>query len=238
MPIGKRIGAEFLGTFVLLLMGCGAAVLATTSPVVDVGNAGVAAAFGLAHLAMAFALGQVSGAHLNPAVTVGMALSRRFPAKDVGPYVLAQVAGGVLGAAVVFVVASGKTGFAAVNGFGDNGFGDRSPEGYSLLACAVVEVALTFALVFTVIGVSDRRSLHHVAPLAIGLAMVAAYMVAMPVDGASLNPARSTATAMFVGAASISQLWVFWAAPLAGGALAGLVYPMFSRVPAAAAVET
>lgn len=230
MPIGKRVGAEILGTFMLVFMGCGAAMMAASMPGLGIGTIGVALAFGLAVLAMSYALGHVSGAHLNPAVTVGAFIARRFPARDVMPYILAQVAGAVLGAVALFIVASGKAG-PSMAGLAANGFGAQSPSGFEMAACMVTEIVLTFGVVLTFLATNERRSLMAHAPIAVGLAVALAMLVAGPVTGGSINPARSTAGAIFAGAAAASQLWLFWIAPLIGGALAGVIAPLLSRTP-------
>lgn len=230
MPIGKRVGAEILGTFMLVFMGCGAAMMAASMPGLGIGTIGVALAFGLAVLAMSYALGHVSGAHLNPAVTVGAFIARRFPARDVMPYILAQVAGAVLGAVALYIVASGKAG-PSMAGLAANGFGAQSPSGFEMAACMVTEIVLTFGVVLTFLATNERRSLMAHAPIAVGLAVALAMLVAGPVTGGSINPARSTAGAIFAGAAAASQLWLFWIAPLIGGALAGVIAPLLSRTP-------
>lgn len=230
MPIGKRVGAEILGTFMLVFMGCGAAMMAASMPGLGIGTIGVALAFGLAVLAMSYALGHVSGAHLNPAVTVGAFIARRFPARDVMPYILAQVAGAVLGAVALYIVASGKAG-PSMAGLAANGFGAQSPNGFEMAACMVTEIVLTFGVVLTFLATNERRSLMAHAPIAVGLAVALAMLVAGPVTGGSINPARSTAGAIFAGAAAATQLWMFWIAPLIGGALAGVIAPLLSRTP-------
>ncbi len=230
MPIGKRVGAEILGTFMLVFMGCGAAMMAASMPGLGIGTIGVALAFGLAVLAMSYALGHVSGAHLNPAVTVGAFIARRFPARDVMPYILAQVAGAVLGAVALYIVASGKAG-PSMAGLAANGFGAQSPSGFEMAACMVTEIVLTFGVVLTFLATNERRSLTAHAPIAVGLAVALAMLVAGPVTGGSINPARSTAGAIFAGAAAATQLWMFWIAPLIGGALAGVIAPLLSRTP-------
>lgn len=230
MPIGKRVGAEILGTFMLVFMGCGAAMMAASMPGLGIGTIGVALAFGLAVLAMSYALGHVSGAHLNPAVTVGAFIARRFPARDVMPYILAQVAGAVLGAVALYIVASGKAG-PSMAGLAANGFGAQSPSGFEMAACMVTEIVLTFGVVLTFLATNERRSLMAHAPIAVGLAVALAMLVAGPVTGGSINPARSTAGAIFAGAAAATQLWMFWIAPLIGGALAGVIAPLLSRTP-------
>jgi aquaporin Z len=223
--LSQRLSAEFLGTFVLVLGGCGAAVLAAGIPDVGIGFLGVALAFGLTVLMMAYAVGHVSGGHFNPAVTVGLALARRFRWTDVLPYVVTQVVAAAAAATVLFVIANGKAGFDAVDsGFATNGYGDRSPEGYSLLAVIVVEVVLTAIFLYVILGATDTRAPKGFAPIAIGLALTLIHLASIPVSNTSVNPARSTGPALFAGADALAQLWVFWAAPLVGGAVAGATY--------------
>src|SRR5215813_7999949 len=228
MTLSKRASAEFIGTFWLVLGGCGSAVLAAKFPQTGIGFAGVALAFGLTLLTMGYAIGHISGCHLNPAVTVGMYTARRIPAADVAPYIIAQVLGAIVAAAVLYVIASGKAGFSLADGFAANGYAEHSPGGYSLLACLVAEVVLTFMFLMIILGVTDRRAPHGFAPLAMGLALTLIHLVSIPVTNASVNPARSTGPALFVGGWAISQLWLFWVAPLIGAVLAGLIYPAFS----------
>lgn len=237
MPIGKRIGAEFLGTLVLVLGGCGAAMTAMTAPIGSIGHAGVALAFGLTMTALAYALGHVSGAHFNPAVTLGLFVAKRFPGKDVMPYMLAQVAGALVGSATLFLIASGKAGFQSSDGFFANGFGDMSPGGYSLASVMVTEVVLSFVYVMVIASTTDRRALTAVAPIAAGVALAMVYLVGIPVDAGSINPARSVAAATIEGGRAVYQLWLFLLAPLVGGSIAGAVVPMFSRSPAPEAAE-
>ncbi len=225
MTLAKRAVAEFIGTFWLVLGGCGSAVLAAKFPETGIGFAGVALAFGLTVLTMAYAVGHMSGGHFNPAVTVGLYAARRIPATDVGPYVIAQVLGAIVGASVLYVIASGKAGFSVDEGFASNGYGAHSPGGYSLLACLVTEIVLTFMFLMIILGVTDRRAPQGFAPLAIGLALTLIHLISIPVTNASVNPARSTGPALFAGGWAISQLWLFWLAPLVGAILAGLIYP-------------
>ena len=232
MPIGKRIGAEFLGTLVLVLAGCGAAMTAMSVPNGSAGHAGVALAFGLTMTALAYALGHVSGAHFNPAVTLGLFVARRFPGKDVVPYMLAQVAGAIFGSATLYLIASGRDGFQSSDGFFANGFGDLSPGGYTLASVMIAEVVLSFVYVMVIASTTDRRALTAVAPIAAGVALAAVYLIGVPVDGGSINPARSVAAATIEGGRAIYQLWLFLLAPLVGGSIAGAVVPMFSRSPA------
>jgi aquaporin Z len=227
MTLMKRATAEFIGTFWLVFGGCGSAVLAAKFPETGIGFLGVALAFGLTVLTMVYAFGHISGGHFNPAVTVGLYTARRIPAADVTPYVIAQLLGAIAGAAVLYVIASGKAGFSVANGFAANGYAEHSPGGYSLLACLVAEVVLTLMFLMVILGVTDRRAPQGFAPLAIGLALTLIHLISIPVTNTSVNPARSTGPALFGGWA-ISQLWLFWVAPLIGAVLAGLIYPALS----------
>lgn len=227
MTMGKRLTAEFFGTLWLVLGGCGSAVLAAAFPDVGIGLHGVALAFGLTVLTMAYAVGHVSGGHFNPAVTVGLFTAKRIPASDVLPYIAAQVVGAIAGAGVLYLIASGKAGFDLAGGFASNGFGEHSPGHYSLVAAFVCEVVMTFFFLVIILGSTDRRAPAGMAPLAIGLALTLIHLVSIPVTNTSVNPARSTGPALFVGGWALSQLWLFWVAPLLGGALAGVIYPMF-----------
>jgi aquaporin Z len=224
MPLSKKLVAEFIGTFWLVFGGCGAAVLDAAFPQLGIGFLGVAFAFGLTVMTMVYCIGHISGAHLNPAVSVGLVVSRRFPAAELVPYVIAQVLGGILGSAVLYIIASGKDGFQLGGGFASNGYGLHSPGGYSLLACFVAEVVLTFMFVLVIHGATDRRAPTGFAGIAIGLALTLIHLVGIPVTNTSVNPARSTGPAVFVGGWAIHQLWLFWLAPIIGGAIAGLVY--------------
>jgi aquaporin Z len=224
MPIGKRAAAEFFGTFWLVFGGCGAAVLAAGFPTVGIGFAGVALAFGLTVLTMAFAIGHISGCHLNPAVSVGLVVGKRFPVSELLPYVIAQVAGAVAAAGLLYVIASGATTFDIHAGFASNGYGEHSPGGYSLLSCIVSEIVLTAFFLIVIMGSTDRRAPKGFAPIAIGLCLTLIHLVGIPVDNLSVNPARSTGPAIFVGASALQQLWVFWFAPLIGGAVGGGIY--------------
>jgi len=228
MTLMKRVTAEFIGTFWLVFGGCGSAVLAAKFPDTGIGFLGVALAFGLTVLTMAYAVGHISGGHFNPAVTVGLYTAKRIPAADVTPYVIAQLVGAIAGAAVLYVIASGKPGFSVADGFAANGYSEHSPGGYSLLACLVAEVVLTFMFLMVILGVTDRRAPQGFAPLAIGLALTLIHLISIPVTNTSVNPARSTGPALFVGGWAMSQLWLFWVAPLVGAILAGLIYPAFS----------
>ncbi|MBY8073303.1 aquaporin Z [Vibrio fluvialis] len=217
--------AEMFGTFWLVLGGCGSAVLAAGFPDVGIGLLGVALAFGLTVLTMAFAIGHISGCHLNPAVTVGLWVGGRFSAKDVIPYIVFQVIGGVIAAAILYVIASGQTGFdVAASGFAANGFGDHSPGGYSLTAALVSEVVMTAMFLLVIMGATDNRAPQGFAPIAIGLCLTLIHLISIPVTNTSVNPARSTAVALFVGDWAIFQLWLFWLAPIVGGALGALIY--------------
>ena len=222
MHPAKRIAAEFFGTFWLVFGGCGSAVLAAAFPALGIGFAGVALAFGLTVLTMAFAIGHISGCHLNPAVSVGLAVGKRFAWKDLPGYVIAQVAGGAAGAAVLWLIATGKPGFVA-GGFASNGYGDHSPGGYSLLACFVAEVVLTAFFLLIILGSTDERAPKGFAPIAIGLGLTLIHLISIPVTNTSVNPARSTAVAIFAGGWAIQQLWLFWVAPIVGGILGGFV---------------
>ncbi|MGO9211654.1 MAG: aquaporin Z [Terriglobales bacterium] len=224
MPLSKKLAAEFIGTFWLVFGGCGAAVLDAAFPQLGIGFLGVAFAFGLTVMTMVYCIGHISGAHLNPAVSVGLAVSKRFPAAELVPYVIAQVLGGILGSTVLYIIASGKEGFQLAGGFASNGYGLHSPGGYSLLACFVAEVVLTFMFVLIIHGATDRRAPAGFAGIAIGLGLTLIHLVGIPVTNTSVNPARSTGPAVFVGGWAIHQLWLFWLAPIIGGAIAGLVY--------------
>ncbi|HEV2200524.1 MAG TPA: aquaporin Z [Bryobacteraceae bacterium] len=224
MPLGKRATAEFFGTFWLVFGGCGSAVLAAAFPNLGIGFLGVALAFGLTVLTMAYAIGHISGCHLNPAVSVGLLVGGRFPGSDLIAYIVAQVIGAVAGAGVLFVIASGKAGFSAAGGFASNGYADHSPGGYSLLACLVAEVVLTFFFLLIILGATDKRAPAGFAPIAIGLGLTLIHLIGIPVTNLSVNPARSTGPAVFVGGWALEQLWLFWVAPIAGAALAGVVY--------------
>ncbi len=225
MPLSRKLAAEFVGTFWLVLGGCGSAVLAAAFPSVGIGLLGVSLAFGLTVLTMAYAIGHVSGCHLNPAVTVGLAVARRFPAAQVLPYVAAQVLGAIAGAAVLYVIASGQAGFDAAAGFAANGVAAHSPGGYTLLSGLVIETVMTCAFLFVILGATDERAPAGFAPIAIGLCLTLIHLVTIPVTNTSVNPARSTGPALFAGGWALAQLWVFWVAPLVGAAVAGILYP-------------
>ena len=227
----KKYTAEAIGTFWLTFGGCGSAVLAAAFPQVGIGLLGVSLAFGLTVVTMAFAIGHISGCHLNPAVTVGLAAGGRFPAGQVIPYIIAQVIGAVLGAGLLYVIASGKAGFDLAGGFASNGYGDHSPGKYSLMAGFVCEVAMTAMFLFIIMGSTHGKAPAGFAPLAIGLGLVLIHLVSIPVTNTSVNPARSTGPALFVGGWAIQQLWLFWVAPLIGGVIGGVVYRWLSDEP-------
>lgn len=229
MPISKRLLAEFFGTFWLVFGGCGSAVLAAAYPELGIGFAGVALAFGLTVLTMAFAIGHISGCHLNPAVTLGLAVGKRFPTGEIVQYWVAQVIGAVAAAGVLFVIASGKAGFDVTAGFASNGYAEHSPGGYSMLAGMTAECVLTFFFLMIILGATDKRAPAGFAPIAIGLGLTLIHLIGIPVTNVSVNPARSTGPALFAGGWALQQLWLFWVAPLIGAALAGIVYPAISR---------
>lgn len=229
MTLGKRIGAEMLGTFWLVFGGCGSAVLAAAFPNVGIGLHGVSLAFGLTVLTMAYAIGHISGCHLNPAVTVGLVTARRFPSSEAFPYIVAQVVGAAVAGAVLLAIASGKAGFDVTAGFASNGYAEHSPGGYSLLACFIAELVLTFMFLIVILGATDKRAPAGFAPIAIGLALTLIHLISIPVTNTSVNPARSTGPALFVGGWAIGQLWLFWIAPILGAISAGLVYPLLSE---------
>ena len=222
--MGKRLSAEFFGTFWLVFGGCGSAVLAAAFPGLGIGFVGVAVAFGLTVLTMAYAVGHISGGHFNPAVTVGLYAGGRFPAKDVLPYMLAQVAGSLAAALVLYTIASGKAGFDPSAGFASNGYGEHSPGGYSLMACILIELVLTAFFLIVIHGATDKRAPSGFAPLAIGLGLTLIHLISIPVTNTSVNPARSTGVAILQGSWAISQLWMFWLVPLVGGIVGGLIY--------------
>jgi aquaporin Z len=232
MDIGKRCTAEFIGTFWLVFGGCGSAVLAAAFPEVGIGLLGVSFAFGLTVLTMAYAIGHISGCHLNPAVSVGLVAGDRFKANELVPYVIAQVVGGIAGAAVLYVIASGKAGFTLTDGFASNGYGAHSPGGYSLLAGFVAEFVLTFMFLLIILGATDKRAPAGFAPIAIGLGLTLIHLIGIPVTNLSVNPARSTGPAVFVGGWALTQLWLFWIAPILGAAAAGVVYRLAFASPA------
>ncbi|MCU0914955.1 MAG: aquaporin Z [Planctomycetes bacterium] len=228
MSLSKRLTAEIIGTFWLVFGGCGSAVLAAGVPDVGIGWLGVSLAFGLTVLTMAYAIGHISGCHLNPAVTVGLAAGRRFPWNEVIPYAVAQVIGAVVASTVLYLIASGKAGFSLGGGFAANGYAEHSPGGYGLTAALVAEVVLTFMFLMIILGATDKRAPQGFAPIAIGLALTLIHLIGIPVTNLSVNPARSTGPALFVGGWALAQLWLFWLAPLVGGLLAGTAYRALS----------
>ena len=232
MSLGKRAGAEFLGTFWLVFGGCGSAVISAAFPNLGIGLLGVALAFGLTVLTMAYAIGHISGCHLNPAVSIGLAAAKRFPASELLPYIVAQLVGGILAAGLLFVIASGKAGFDLSGGFASNGYAEHSPGGYSLVSCLTAEAVLTFMFLMIILGATDKRAPQGFAPLAIGLGLTLIHLIGIPITNLSVNPARSTGPAVFVGGWALQQLWLFWVAPIVGAAVAGIAYPALAGVPA------
>lgn len=224
MSLSKKLGAEFIGTLWLVLGGCGSAVLAAAFPNLGIGFVGVALAFGLTVLTMAFAIGHISGCHLNPAVSFGLWAGGRFDGKELAPYIIAQVLGAIAGAGILYLIAGGQAGFSAAGGFASNGFAEHSPGGYSLMAVMVCEIVMTFMFLMVILGSTDKRAPAGFAPIAIGLMLTLIHLISIPVSNTSVNPARSTGPAIFVGDWAISQLWVFWLAPIIGGILAGFVH--------------
>jgi aquaporin Z len=224
MSLAQRLAAEFVGTLWLVLGGCGSAVLAAAFPALGIGFVGVSLAFGLTVLTMAYALGHVSGAHFNPAVSVGLLVGGRFPFRDLLPYIAAQCAGGIVGAAILYVIATGHPGFDMAGGFAANGYGEHSPGHYSLLACLVTEAVMTFGFLFVILGATHGNAPKGFAPIAIGLCLTLIHLISIPVTNTSVNPARSLGPAVFEGGWALGQLWLFWVAPLIGAALAGLAY--------------
>jgi aquaporin Z len=220
----KKYAAEFVGTFWLVLGGCGSAVLAAAFPDLGIGFLGVALAFGLTVLTMAFAIGHISGCHLNPAVSIGLFIGKRFEAKELAPYIIAQVLGGIAAGGVLFLIASGKVGFDVTAGFASNGYGEHSPGGYSLLSALVTEVVMTLMFLVIILGATDKRAPQGLAPIAIGLGLTLIHLISIPVTNTSVNPARSTGVALYAGGWAISQLWLFWVAPIIGAVLGGIVY--------------
>ena len=220
----KQYGAEFLGTFWLVLGGCGSAVLAAAFPNVGIGLLGVSLAFGLTVLTMAFAIGHISGCHLNPAVSIGLWVGGRFPAGKLAPYIVAQVLGAILAGAVLYVIASGAAGFDVSKGFASNGYGAHSPGGYSLLAALVCELVMTMFFILIILGATDTRAPSGFAPIAIGLALTLIHLISIPVTNTSVNPARSTGVALYVGGWAVAQLWLFWVAPIVGAVLGAVTY--------------
>lgn len=229
MNLSKKLTAEFIGTFWLVLGGCGSAVLAAAFPNVGIGLLGVSLAFGLTVLTMAFAIGHISGCHLNPAVSFGLWTGGRFAGKELLPYIFAQVLGGIAGAGVLYLIATGKAGFDITAGFATNGYGIHSPGGYSLLAALITEVVMTFMFLIIILGATDKRAPKGFAPIAIGLGLTLIHLISIPITNTSVNPARSTGVALFQGGWPISQLWLFWVAPIVGAILAGIVYRYFEK---------
>ena len=224
LTMPKRLGAEFFGTFWLVLAGCGSAVLAAAFPQLGIGFLGVALAFGLTVLTMAFAIGHISGCHLNPAVSIGLWAGGRFPAKDLIPYIVVQLIGAIVAAGVLYIIASGKAGFDLASGFAANGYGAHSPGGYCLTAGLVAEIVMTLFFVLVILGSTDKRAPQGFAPIAIGLCLTLIHLFDIPVTNASVNPARSTGPALFVGGWALAQLWLFWVGPIIGAIMGGIVY--------------
>jgi aquaporin Z len=224
MPIARKLTAEFVGTFWLVLGGCGSAVLAAAFPDVGIGLAGVSLAFGLTVLTMAYAIGHISGCHLNPAVTVGLWAGGRHPAREIVPYIIAQVLGAAAGAFILYTIASGKAGFDLAGGLASNGYGEHSPGGYTLAAGFVTEVVMSLMFLLIILGATDRRAPAGFAPIAIGLGLTLIHLISIPVTNTSVNPARSTGPALLVGDWALGQLWLFWVAPIIGALAAGLLY--------------
>ena len=234
----KKYSAEAIGTFWLTFGGCGSAVIAAGLPNIGIGYLGVSLAFGLTVVTMAYAIGHISGCHLNPAVTVGLAAGGRFPASQIVPYIIAQVIGGVIGAAVLYVIASGKAGFSVSGGFASNGYAEHSPGQYSMLACLVAEFILTAMFLFIIMGATHGKAPAGFAPLAIGLGLTLIHLISIDVTNTSVNPARSTGVAIFTGAWALQQLWLFWIAPIAGGIVGGMTYRWLSSEPSGQIVGT
>jgi aquaporin Z len=228
-PLFRRSMAELLGTFWLVLGGCGSAVLAAATPPPGIGTLGVSLAFGLTVLTMAYAIGHVSGCHLNPAVSLGLWAGKRFPSRELLPYIVAQVVGAILGATVLYLIASGEPGFSLADGFAANGYGEHSPGGYSMVAGLLAELVLTFMFLIIILGATDGRAPLGFAPIAIGLGLTLIHLVGIPVTNLSVNPARSTGPAVFVGGWALAQLWLFWVAPIVGALLAGGAYSWIAR---------
>lgn len=232
----KKLAAEAIGTFWLTFGGCGSAVIAAAFPNVGIGLLGVSFAFGLTVLTMAYAIGHISGCHLNPAVTVGLAAGGRFPPGEIVPYIIAQVVGAIIAAAVLYAIASGTASFDLAGGFASNGYGDHSPGKYNLVSCLIAEVVLTMMFLFIIMGSTHGKAPVGFAPIAIGLGLTLIHLISIPVTNTSVNPARSTGPALFVGGWAIAQLWLFWVAPLVGGALGGVLYRWLSSEPSAPVV--
>jgi aquaporin Z len=228
MSLTKKLSAEFIGTLWLVLGGCGSAVLAAAFPNLGIGFHGVALAFGLTVLTMAYAIGHISGCHLNPAVTLGLWAGRRFPATQIFPYIVAQLLGAIAGAGILYVIASGNAKFSLAGGFAANGFAEHSPGGYTLVACLVTEIVMTFFFLIIILGSTHTRAPQGFAPIAIGLGLTLIHLISIPVTNTSVNPARSTGPAIFAGGWALSQLWLFWVAPIVGAVLAGVCYAWLS----------
>lgn len=225
----KKLGAEFFGTFWLVLGGCGSAVLAAAFPELGIGFVGVSLAFGLTVLTMAYAIGHISGCHLNPAVSIGLWAGGRFPAKDVLPYIVAQVLGAIAAGGVLYLIVSGKSDFTSTGGFASNGFGEHSPGGFSMQAALITEVVMTAFFLIVILGATDKRAPAGFAPIAIGLCLTLIHLISIPVTNTSVNPARSTGVALFADAWAMQQLWVFWAAPIAGALLGATIYKFIGK---------
>ncbi len=231
MHLFKRAAAEFVGTFWLVFGGCGSAVIAAAFPALGIGFVGVSLAFGLTVLTMAFAIGHVSGCHLNPAVSIGLVVGKRFPVRELLPYIAAQVTGAIAGSAVLYAIASGRPEFSLSGGFASNGYGAHSPNGYSLVACFLAEFVLTAFFLLIILGATDERAPKGFAPIAIGLGLTLIHLVSIPITNTSVNPARSTGPALFVGGWALSQLWLFWLAPILGAVAGGYISETFFRAP-------
>ena len=227
MPLSKKLVAEFIGTFWLVLGGCGSAVLAAGFPELGIGFVGVSLGFGLTVLTMAYAIGHISGCHLNPAVSFGLWTSGRFATKELVPYIIAQVLGGIAGAGILYLIASGKAGFDVTAGFASNGFNEHSPSGFTMTSVLIAEVVMTFMFLIIILGATDKRAPAGFAPIAIGLGLTLIHLISIPVSNTSVNPARSTGVALFQGTWAVDQLWLFWLAPIVGAILAGIVYKFF-----------
>ncbi len=225
----RKLSAEFFGTFWLVLGGCGSAVLAAAFPELGIGFVGVSLAFGLTVLTMAFAIGHISGCHLNPAITIGLWAGDRFPAKDVFPYIVAQVLGGIAAGGVLYLIASGKADFSTAGGFASNGYGEHSPGGYSLQSALIIEVVMTAFFLIVIMGATDKRAPSGFAPIAIGLCLTLIHLISIPVTNTSVNPARSTGVALFADAWAMQQLWLFWVAPIFGGILGATIYKFIGK---------
>ncbi|HEY7239606.1 MAG TPA: aquaporin Z [Burkholderiales bacterium] len=238
MDMSKRFAAEFIGTFWLVLGGCGSAVMAASYSGVGIGILGIACAFGLSVLTMAYALGNISGGHFNPAVSVGLAVAGRFKSSDLVPYIIAQVLGAIVAAALLYLIASGKAGFDPANRLGSNGYGEFSPGNYSAASAFITEVVMTFMFLIVILGATDKRVPAGFAPIAIGLALTLIHLISLPVTATSVNPARSTGPAVIVGGAALAQLWMFWVAPILGAALAGTIYRWLGSEAASPAVAS